>query len=79
MAGHLEVERLCPLGLDLDRDNYDVDPAGVRRGELVAGAEGLGFWSAIGSALVIVALVLAGWNLLASVLYASDEAGKDAA
>lgn len=50
-----------------------------RTGELVAGAEGLGFWSAIGSALVIVALVLAGWNLLASVLYASDEAGKDAA
>ncbi|MBK7878313.1 MAG: cbb3-type cytochrome c oxidase subunit I [Planctomycetes bacterium] len=51
-----------------------------RTGALVAGADDLALWSAVGSALVIVAVVLAGWNLLASVLYsASDEAGKDGA
>lgn len=51
-----------------------------RTGELVAQAGHLGLWSAVGSAMVIVAIVLAGWNLLASVLYgASDGAGEDRA
>lgn len=39
-----------------------------RAGELLVKGDGLALCSAVGSALVIVAIVVAGWNLLASVL-----------